>query len=339
MATEEERERPSYERINYSLRPAKAIERRMFCDVFSRLYPFQPVENYGYIGLGSIYLTDFQLFHRVLGICELISIERDADNSERFILNLPFGCIKMRFAESGAVLPTLNWENRQIVWLDYDGSLSLADLADIATVVSKASSGTFVALSVNAHPIAKPGDQEVRSIEEKTSEKFNLPKYRLEKIKHFLGQKVPSTVDGKMLDIEGIPKVLRKIISNEIESQLSTRNNLLPQEEQFEFKQVVNFVYRDGAQMLTLGGMIYKKSERAFLESCRFNELDFTSESEKPFLIKVPCLTPREMRHLNSFLPTQDTSKITRGGIPEDDIARYTEIYRYFPSFSEVLFH
>jgi hypothetical protein len=33
------------------------------------------------------------------------------------------------------------------------------------------------------------------------------------------------------------------------------------------------------------------------------------------------------------------TTKIVRSGIPEDDVARYTEIYRYFPSFSEVLFH
>jgi hypothetical protein len=58
----------SYEKINYSLRPAKSIERKMLCDAFRRLSAFGKVENYQYIGFGSTYFSDFSLFHKALGI-------------------------------------------------------------------------------------------------------------------------------------------------------------------------------------------------------------------------------------------------------------------------------
>jgi len=68
---------PSYRIINYALRPAKAIERRMLCAAFERLHPFQRIQDYRYVGFGSIYFSDFQLLHRQLGITDMLSIERD----------------------------------------------------------------------------------------------------------------------------------------------------------------------------------------------------------------------------------------------------------------------
>ncbi len=60
--------KPSYEKIHYGLRPAKNIERKMMCECFWRLSAFHPVHNYRYIGFGSVYFSDFLLFHKVLGI-------------------------------------------------------------------------------------------------------------------------------------------------------------------------------------------------------------------------------------------------------------------------------
>lgn len=62
----------SYRIINYPLRPAKAIERRMLCAAFERLHPFQRIERYRYVGFGSIYFSDFQLLHRQLGITDML---------------------------------------------------------------------------------------------------------------------------------------------------------------------------------------------------------------------------------------------------------------------------
>jgi hypothetical protein len=52
----------SYRKINYTLRPAKNIERKMLCEAFHKLHPFGKVQNYRYIGFGSTYFSDFILF-------------------------------------------------------------------------------------------------------------------------------------------------------------------------------------------------------------------------------------------------------------------------------------
>ena len=46
--------KPSYRLVDYSLRPAKFAERKMLCELFSRLPPFSPMQQYRYVGLGSI---------------------------------------------------------------------------------------------------------------------------------------------------------------------------------------------------------------------------------------------------------------------------------------------
>ncbi len=66
---------PSYRKINYRVRPAKSIQRKMLCDALLRLSFFEPVENYRYVGFGSTTFTDFILFHKILGIKDMISIE------------------------------------------------------------------------------------------------------------------------------------------------------------------------------------------------------------------------------------------------------------------------
>ena len=98
----DEERKSSYEKIDYRLRPAKGVERKMLANAFWRLAAFDKIERYRYIGMGSVYFNDFILFHKVLGIKKLISIEGE-DNPEkqkRFKLNKPFRCIDLRFAWS-----------------------------------------------------------------------------------------------------------------------------------------------------------------------------------------------------------------------------------------------
>ena len=62
-------------------------------------------------------------------------------------------------------------------------------LADIATVVSKAASGSFLVLSINAQPIVEPNEEQRKQLEEKSGEPFRLSKYRLSKLKALLGRR------------------------------------------------------------------------------------------------------------------------------------------------------
>ena len=71
---------PSYRSIDYSLRPGKYAERRMLSEALRKLHPFAAVDSYRYIGMGSIWFTDFAHFHRTLGITDMVSLEREAQH-------------------------------------------------------------------------------------------------------------------------------------------------------------------------------------------------------------------------------------------------------------------
>ncbi len=328
----------SYRIINYSLRPAKAIERRMLGAAFERLHAFQPIQDYRYVGFGSIYFSDFQLLHRELGITNMLSIEKDVSARACFRFNRPYKCVRLKFAMSADVLPTLRWGRRMIIWLDYDDRLTVDILGDIATVCLRATSGSLVVISVNAQPDAEPSKEDRDLYQEETGKLFDLSDYRLHKAKELIGEKLPASTSGADLRGQGLANVFRDIIHNEIAEQLSIRNAILPAEEKISYRQLFHFRYKDGAQMLTVGGILYRAAEEPTVATCDFDTLPFIKSGTEHYSIKAPCLTAKEIRHLNAQLPTNSTGKLRAPGVPAADIQRYAEVYRYFPTFSEILF-
>jgi len=135
----------SYRKFNYRVRPAKSIERKMLCETLLRLSFFEPIENYRYIGFGSTTFADFILFHKTLGIKDMISIEKRETDKVRFEFNKPFHCIDMRYGNSNEVLPSLAWQTKTIVWLDYDGFLTDSVLQDVAYTSMNLISGSNLA--------------------------------------------------------------------------------------------------------------------------------------------------------------------------------------------------
>jgi hypothetical protein len=137
----------SYTKIDYRVRPAKYAERLMMVDAFRRLR-FGSIESYQYVGLGSVYFTDFSLIHKSLGIDKLVSIEKNEDDRERFEANVPFASIEMLWGNTSSELPKLRLDLRSIIWMDYDGRLDRSVLADIAHIASEASGGSVLAITV-----------------------------------------------------------------------------------------------------------------------------------------------------------------------------------------------
>lgn len=306
----------SYREINYSLRPAKNIERKMLAEAIHRMASFGAIDTYRYIGFGSIYFTDFYLFHRYLGIKDMISIERNVTNGDRFLFNLPFKCIRLELGNSKDVLPTLNWDTRTILWLDYDGQLTKDVFLDIETFVSNATSGSVIIITVQSNPSYKNPNHLERLIE-------NVGK-----------NKVPINIKSSDLDGWGLANVNRQIIDNEI-AELLRKRNAARAKPNYIYQQLFNFHYQDGAQMLTVGGIIFQETMRSQYQSCEFNKLDFVKVGEGAYKIEIPQLTFRELRHLNAQLPATDVKKIEAKGIPESDLRKYMGIYRFFPSFAE----
>lgn len=312
--------------INYALRPAKTVERKILCDIIRHLESFERIENYRYIGFGSIYFSDFQLFHQSLGISDMASVEKDTSNWKRIEFNLPYGCIRLMPGHSNQVLPNLSWDKRCIVWLDYESKIDKKVLADVATFCSRAQSGSMLLITLNAEP------ERILWVSPE-HQAFS----RLQALRDAVGDdKVPRDITGTNLRGDDFARVCRRILLDEIAPCLADRSGPLPHEKKLDFLQIAFFLYADDARMMTLAGVLIEKEERSLLENCAFSKLPFFRDSETPYVIRAPKFTQKELHFLNSVLPSDTSHCPEVSGIPTSDIQDYALIYRYYPSYVEI---
>ena len=146
----------SYLRVHYELRPAKQVERRMLVDALHLLSlgGFQ-IRDYQYTGLGSIYFIDFILFHKLLGIDDMLSVEYSEKIARRVRFNRPFDCVRVEIASIGDVIPTLSRDKRHIIWMDYDSVLLSRHLDDLRLASSHLAPGSIILVTLDVEP---PGD-------------------------------------------------------------------------------------------------------------------------------------------------------------------------------------
>jgi hypothetical protein len=326
------------ERINYTIRPAKHVERKMLCETFARLSALGDLKDYRYIGMGSAYFTDFCLFHKSLGISKLLSIESEDEGyqKKRILFNVPYSCVEVKFGLSYDVLPNLpknKWKNKCIVWLDYVDKLKYQMLGDIDIVVFNLQPGSLLLLTVNIEKDELPIESKV---------KITDKQYRIKMLEENVGKdNIPPRAYDLNLNVEQNKKIIREIIDNNILNSLNHRNGGLNDNEQLQYLQLFNIYYKDSADMLTVGGIFYNNQQMEIINKI-FNNLDFIRNGEETFDLIVPKLTFREMHALNKLLPKNEIPKTKKSknkilSIPLalDDIKNYASIYRYFPIFSE----
>lgn len=318
----------SFRRIDYSIRPAKHAERRMLCDIFRRLTAFDPVEQYRYVGFGSVWFADFILFHRVLGIRHMLSIEQAVASKDRFEANKPFN-LDIDFRNSALVLQDMGYDQRQFVWLDYDDPLSPDMLRDVAIVAQRARSGTVLVVSVQCHrapEIAEADRERAHDESAATAE---------ERFRTKFGDRVDPEIGREDLSGWSFGKLSRGILISELEAALETRRLADPANE-VAMTKICDFEYEDGAKMTSVAVVFWSRDERARFEACGFDNLEFVENSDDPVYIPTPKLTPREFRQLESQLPLAGEARLNTGYIPPAEANGFTRLYRYFPNFAVV---
>jgi hypothetical protein len=315
----------TFERLNYGLRPAKNVERKMLCEALGRLSRVASLRSFRYVGFGATGFHDFVLFHQMLGIRQMISVEGYLKAQQRVEFNRPYSCIKMRWGLSYDVIPTLKWNQRVIVWLDYDNPLEGRMLSDIGILAASVRSGSVIIITTTADP--GPADSE------------DIAAKRLEDLKTRVGKlKVRASVKGADLASWGLATTTRDIIYDHIEKTLHDRNAPLEESVKIRYEQLFNFQYADGVKMVTVGGLLTNESDRRKLNKRHFSDLDFirTQDSPEAYRIESPVLTLREIRYLDERLPRIARSAAHPKWLPEKDRKKYGKIYRYFPAFSEI---
>jgi hypothetical protein len=311
----------SFRKIDYRLRPAKSVERRMMAEAFLRLRPFGAVETYRYVGMGSVYFADFAVFHAVCGFETMVSIEdvEDPTVQERFRFNAPLGGIVLHFLHSNIALPKLQWDLRTVAWMDYDGHLSQEVLKDMKYLATKLSSGSALAVTIKADL----DDEEEGN------------KTRLEVLKERLGEeKLPATLlKSDPPKSKDVPVIFREVLTQELRDGLNDRNAGRPSGQQYSFEQILFFKYEDGAPMLTLAWVFFDDGARPTFNLCDFQRLKYFNSGADPIQIQVPLITNAEVRAINRCGEGQDRKKEDLP-IPPSEVAKYEQVRRYWPMFS-----
>ncbi|MCP4458031.1 MAG: hypothetical protein GY816_08410 [Cytophagales bacterium] len=316
---------PTYEMFNYNIRPAKAIERRIFLDVLKEIYGVSPSKNLSYIGLGSIYFTDFRLIHKELNINQMINIESNIQDEKRFKFNKPFKCIQLKWGNSTDVLPTLDWRGRKIVWMDYDEILQPFMFDDLDSIFSNIEEGSFYFFTCN-NSLGKYINKETKVHD---PDRFG---------NDFNGY-APLGLNPDDLTSLNTPKLVRKMLLDRINRILSDRNALEEPEDYLEFNQLLNIKYKDGANMYSYGGYVSKRKDAKIFKQNGLSKLPFISYDEDILDLKSPIITNQEIDLMNSFLPHGENTFLNLkklSFIPLEEKSKYFKTYRYYPYYAEI---
>lgn len=307
----------SYLKVHYELRPAKQVERRMLVDALQMLTASGfSIRDYQYTGMGSIYFVDFILFHRLLGIENMLSVEYNERISKRVQFNKPFDCVRTVIAPIGEVIPTLSRDSKHLLWLDYDGIVTRERLSDISCAATFLPVGSILVITLDIEPPDENGEPK------------DWLQYYADQAADYLSPS--STVEDFAESL--LSRRNAEFVAKAIKSGITGRTGV-------QFIPTFHFVYQDGHRMLTMGGMIGSAAEkrrirRGGLADARYFRGAFEDE---PCLINVPRLTRKERQYLDGYMPCTDTWVPPDFELSSDNVKAYRDIYRFCPTYAELL--
>ncbi len=307
--------------LQYDLRPAKQVERRMMFDAFQVLLSAGfPIRDYKYLGMGNVFFWDYLLFHKLLGIGRLVSAEIDTSITRRVAFNRPFRAVTIHMEPIGTVLERLDQRERYLVWMDYDERLSAGMLEDAAQAGTRLGPDSICLITVDIEPpeVDIPAGRQPRDA---WAEYFRGIAKDWWDPEWTHGAFEQAKIGARTADL------LHRAIQTGCEGQDKT------------FLPIFHFVYRDGDhQMMTLGGMFGGKRQQSRIRrSGLLGAIYYRETFESPYHIRVPRLTRRERYRLDQEMPRAGGWSPSEFEIEEEDLVSYSEIYRFLPSYAELL--
>ena len=311
--------------FNYHHRPSKSIERKLIMDLLRDFYTSEDFKKCIYVGLGSFFFIDFKLMHKTFGIKKLINIEWDEDNKKRYEFNKPFSCIELKWGSTTEVLPTIQFDNKAIVWLDYTDSFQPYMLEDVEIVSSSINPDSFFIISLNS---------QLQKYFNKTSNQYNTERFAED-----FGDDCLFDLEASMLTNTNSYRLFQRMINEKINQILNLRNAGLPFKDKLVYEQLLLITYKDGAPMFTTGGVFLKNSRTVSFRKRKLHKFSFIRKDSNVFDLHSPVLSSQEIDLLNASLPNSKHNFLNKKAlkfIPEEDRIRYFENYRYFPSYVEI---
>ena len=307
----------SYLKVPYDLRPAKQVERRMLVEAFQAFAAIGlPINNFQYTGFGSVYFFDFVVFHKLLGIDRMLSVEIDEKIRKRVKFNQPFRTVDIKIGDVTDEIPKLSPDRQHILWLDYDDNLTKDHLEDLWLAGANLSRGSIILVTVDAEPPVKDaGPRKWRD-------------YFRTEAADYLGTRnsLADFAESKLIQVN------REIIIRAIKSGMASR--------EIEYIPLFCFSYADGHEMLTVGGMLGAAYEKDLCRSGAIARLPYLrlNEGDDPKRIVIPRLTRKERIYLDKAMPCPEGWTPKHFELPPDYVEAYRDTYRFFPNYAELLF-
>lgn len=313
---------PSFDSVNYSIRPNKAVERSIVFSDLVKLSRIVDLATHQYLGLGSIWFVDFLMAHKVLGIRSMISIEKDEIGYVRAEYNRPLSCIKVEKGETTNVIRTIKLEDSpSVVWFDYDTSIGGPVLSDIGLLVPKCAQNSIVIVTINAKADELPNkDENDHAIDQETS------------LRRIAGDLVPTPLDRRRFQRPHYPKLLGEILANHFQ------NVIVDSGRAESFVKLFDLAYSDGTPMITLGGIIAPEDKVEKIQGL-VNSTEWAGIV--PDLITVPPLTVKEKLALDRSMPSNtplSDSQMKKIGflLKRNQIDAYHKYYLHYPLFGQI---
>lgn len=310
----------SFEAINYMLRPNKNVERKLIVATLKQLQSQFDIPNYRYVGFGSMWFPDFVLMHRVLNICDLVTIENQKSREKRVEFNKPFACIDVRMEDAATALGEVLDQKPSVVWLDYDGPLKNAMTGDLETAIGAMCSGSMLLVSVNA------------KVEQLWNNKIEDEEVSPEAYLANVCDDQGLLQKKDELTRNDFPPLVAQILHDRIKSAV------LEKKPGCDYIPIWSYRYADDAIMVTVGGMVADEPDRAKFAASGTAEFSVATGGTL-FDIELPVLTEKEKRALDKLLPSAnglDPNKLEFELRPSE-VAAYQRFYLEYPIFGELI--
>jgi hypothetical protein len=289
-----------------------------------------PVADYQYTGFGAIYFVDFIMFHKLLGLNKLVSLEQHESLTKRMNFNRPFSCVEIKMVPASSEIPNLSRDTHHFLWLDYDGVLQKDFLSDIQSAITVLPPGSILLVTIDVEP---PEDHDYKVVEPHfdSSKEVLGPKHWRRYFEYhaspYLELGLADADFGKSELVARSTEILRAAFIKSIVSR-----------PELQFLPMFNFVYKDSHSMLTMGGMIAGRAEKRQVRTSSiggtvYYRSDFTDPA---FEIKVPRLTRKERIYLDREMPCADDWVPGEFDLDPEVIRHYRDIYRFLPAFAEI---
>src|SRR5579871_821640 len=317
----------SFKQFDYSLRPSKQVERKMMIEILLKLSQAgYRINEYRYVGFGSVYYVDFVMFHKYLFIEDMTCIEW-SQIPKRMKFNKPFKFIDLKLQPLALYIPAMNVNRKYLAWFDYDRALDPDMLQDIDGGLVRMAPGSVFIVTVDARP-KLPKDLfpnlDIDAMTALERENFTIDAY-----KDWFQAYRDVEISGADISGPHAVPLFYQIVRARIDETLASRGLM--------FLQLFNYIYRDGAPMLTVGGMLGTKDDQIRLRDAGILNLRFVRRQPKSLRISVPPLTIREKYWLDSRLDPNLAVAHLAFELERDLLKNYKNFYREYPTYIETM--